>query len=317
VVPMFHANAWGLAHAGVFAGSSFVFPGPDLSPGAIIRLIEQERVTFAAGVPTIWMGVLAEAEGHDLSSLRCIPCGGSAVPKALSEGFREKVGLPLLQAWGMTETHPIASVARISSELAGRGEEELAEVRATQGIMVPGIELRIVDPGSEEELPWDGKSRGELQAVGPWVARDYYNDPRSGESFTSDGWLRTGDVATISPKGYIHLVDRTKDLIKSGGEWISSVALENELMAHPQVAEAAVIAIPHERWQERPLACVVVRAGETLTKEEVLSFLEGKVPSWWVPDEVAFIDEVPKTSTGKFSKKDLRERFAGPRAGSG
>ncbi len=316
VVPMFHANAWGLAHAGVFAGSSFVFPGPDLSPAAIARLIEQERVTFAAGVPTIWMGVLAEADHHDLTSLRCIPCGGSAVPKALSEGFREKVGVPLLQAWGMTETHPIASVARVSSERAGRGEEELAEVRATQGIMVPGIELRIVEPGTEEELPWDGRSRGELQAVGPWVARDYYDDPRSGESFTSDGWLRTGDVATISPDGYIHLVDRTKDLIKSGGEWISSVALENELMAHPKVAEAAVIAVPHERWQERPLACVVVKAGETLTREEVLSFLDGRVAKWWIPDDVAFIDEVPKTSTGKFSKKELRDRFAGHRAGS-
>ncbi|MGH9075786.1 MAG: AMP-binding protein, partial [Acidimicrobiales bacterium] len=239
IVPMFHANAWGLAHAGVMAGSSFVFPGSDLSPGALIALIEGERVTLAAGVPTIWMGVLAELDGHDLGSLDRILCGGSAVPKALSEGFRAKVGVPLLQAWGMTETHPLASVCRVASTLAGLPDEDLADLRATQGVVVPGVEVRIVEPGTEDELPWDGRARGELQAVGGWVARDYYDDPRSQESFTSDGWLRTGDVATISPEGYIRLVDRTKDLIKSGGEWISSVALENELMAHPKVAEAA------------------------------------------------------------------------------
>ena len=312
VVPMFHANAWGLAHAGVMAGSGFVFPGPDLSPEAIIGLIEGERVTLAAGVPTIWMGVLAKVEGRDLSSLTRVLCGGSAVPKALSEGFRTRVGVPMTQAWGMTETHPLASVARVASRYAGRPEEELADLRATQGIMVPGVELRIVDPATEEELAWDGEARGELQARGPWVARDYYNDPRSKESFTEDGWLRTGDVATMSPDGYIRLVDRTKDLIKSGGEWISSVGLENELMAHPDVAEAAVIAVPHERWVERPLACVVVRPGASPTKEDLLAFLEGRVARWWLPDDIRFIDEVPKTSTGKFSKKDLRDRFAVP-----
>ncbi|MGH9060412.1 MAG: AMP-binding protein, partial [Acidimicrobiales bacterium] len=310
VVPLFHANGWGLAQAGVMAGSSFVMPGADLSPGALVELMESERVTLAAGVPTIWMGVMDLVEGRDLSSLSRIVCGGSAVPRALSEGFRTRTGRPLLQAWGMTETHPIASVCQVRSSRQGASDDELADLRATQGLVAPGVELRIVEPGTEDELPWDGKASGELQAVGPWVARDYYNDPRSRDSFTSDGWLRTGDVATISPDGYIHLVDRTKDLIKSGGEWISSVGLENELMAHPKVAEAAVIAVPHERWSERPLACVVPREGEVLTREEIVEFLTGRVAKWWIPDEVVFIDEVPKTSTGKFSKKDLRRRFA-------
>ena len=311
VVPMFHANAWGLAHAAPMAGASLVLPGADLSAAALVDLIEGERVTIAAGVPTIWMAVLPLLGGRDVSSLRCIPCGGSAVPKSLSEGFRDAVGLPILQAWGMTETSPIASVGRVRSTVAHRSDHELAEIRAMQGIVVPGVDVRIVEPGTLEELPWDNTARGELQVAGPWIARDYYNDPRSGDSFTKDGWLRTGDVATISPEGYIHLVDRTKDLIKSGGEWISSVELENEIMAHPKVAEAAVVAIPHEKWVERPLACVVVKPGETLTREEVMEWLESRVAKWWLPDDVVFIEELPKTSVGKFSKKDLRDRFQG------
>ncbi|MCU1461061.1 MAG: long-chain fatty acid--CoA ligase [Acidimicrobiales bacterium] len=311
VVPMFHANAWGLAHAAVLAGASLVFPGPDLSPPALVDLIERERVTVAAGVPTIWMGVLPLLAGRDVSSLRAIPCGGSAVPRALSEGFRAATGMPLLQAWGMTETSPVASVCRIRSTLADRPEEELADIRATAGVAVPLVDVRIVAPDTIDELPWDGESSGELQCRGPWIASTYYNDPRSGESFTKDGWLRTGDVAAISPAGYIRLVDRTKDVIKSGGEWISSVELENELMAHPKIAEAAVIAVPHEQWVERPLACVVVKPGETLTADEVLDFLRPRVAKWWLPDDVAFIDEVPKTSVGKFSKKTLRDRFEG------
>ena len=313
IVPMFHANAWGLCQAGVMAGSTLLFPGRDMSPQGVSDLIVEQRVTMAAGVPTIWMGALPLLEGRDTSSLRAIVCGGSAVPRALSEAYREQLGLPLLQAWGMTETSPLASVCRIASVFSGRPEEELADVRATQGLPSPLVEDRIVDPDTLEELPWDGKASGELQVRGPWVARSYYNDERAPESFTPDGWLRTGDVATISPEGYIHLVDRTKDLIKSGGEWISSVELENELMAHPGVAEAAVIAIPHERWVERPLACVVLQPGAELTKEEVLAFLEPRVAKWWLPDDVVFIDEVPKTSVGKFSKKDLRARFEGYR----
>jgi fatty-acyl-CoA synthase len=249
-------------------------------------------------------------EGRDTSSLRAIPCGGSAVPKALSEGFRKTTGLPLLQAWGMTETSPIASVCHVKSTLRDRSDDELADLRTSVGMVVPFVDFRVVEPGTVEELPWDGEASGELQVAGPWVASTYYNDERAAESFTDDGWLRTGDVATVDQQGYIRLVDRTKDLVKSGGEWISSVEVENEIMAHPKVAEAAVIGVTHAKWSERPLACVVVRPGEELTKEELLAFLEPRMAKWWLPDDVVFIDEVPKTSVGKFSKKTLRERFA-------
>jgi fatty-acyl-CoA synthase len=308
VVPMFHANAWGLGQAGVMAGAEFVMPGPNMTPGAIAGLIEDEGVTLAAGVPTIWMAALDELAGRELPALRRIVCGGSAVPKALSEAYRERLGMPILQAWGMTETSPLGSVARMRSTFAGRPEDELADLRATQGVPSALVEVRIVD-GDGQEQPWDGDARGELQARGPWVASGYYADERSSDSFTEDGWLRTGDVATISPEGYIGLVDRTKDVIKSGGEWISSVELENEIMAHPKVLEAAVIAMPDERWGERPLACVVVEPGADLDADELRDFLEGRVAHWWLPDRVEFIEEVPKTSVGKFSKKTLRERF--------
>jgi fatty-acyl-CoA synthase len=312
VVPMFHANAWGLAHAAVAAGATLVMPGPDLSPPALADLIETERVTIAAGVPTIWMGVLPELEGRDTSSLRAIPCGGSAVPKALSEAYKAQIGLPIMQAWGMTETSPIASVGRIKSTLAETLDEDAqADLRATVGQPSVCVEARIARPGSTEALPWDGESSGELQVRGPWIAAAYYDDPRSPESFTDDGWLKTGDVAVVDEHGYIRLVDRTKDVIKSGGEWISSVELENELMAHPAVAEAAVIGIAHEKWGERPLACVVLREGQSATKEDLLAHLEGRVAKWWLPDDVAFVDEIPKTSVGKFSKKDLRSKFEG------
>jgi len=312
VVPMFHANAWGLAHAAVATGASLIMPGPDLSAVALATLIEQEKVTIAAGVPTIWMGVLPELKGRDTSSLRAIPCGGSAVPRALSEGYRKQTGLPIMQAWGMTETSPVASVGRIKSTIdATLDDEGRADLRTTVGQPSICVEARIVRPGSTEALAWDGESSGELQVRGPWIASEYYDDERSQESFTEDGWLKTGDVAVIDHHGYIRLVDRTKDVIKSGGEWISSVDLENELMGHPKIAEAAVIGVPHPKWSERPLACVVVRPGEELTKEEVLAFLEDKVVKWWLPDDVAFVDEIPKTSVGKFSKRDLRDKFAG------
>ena len=257
------------------------------------------------------MAALDELAARDTSSLRTIVCGGSSVPKALSEAYRERLGQPILHAWGMTETSPIGSVCRIKSTLLDGSDDELADLRATQGLIAPLVECRIVDPGTSDELPWDGEARGELQVAGPWVAAGYYRDDRSEESFAEDGWLRTGDVATISPEGYIHLVDRTKDLVKSGGEWISSVELENEIMAHPAVREAAVIAVPDERWGERPLACVVPEEGAALDAAELRSFLESRVAHWWVPERVEFIDEVPKTSVGKFSKKTLRERFAG------
>ena len=309
VVPMFHANAWGLAHAGVAAGATIVMPGPDLSPPALAALIEEERVTVAAGVPTIWMGVLPELEGRDVSSLRSIPCGGSAVPRALSEAYRAQIGMPITQAWGMTETSPVCTIGTIKSTLADIPVEEEAEIRTSVGFVLPGVDFRVVDPQTGDAVPWDNDQTGELQVHGPWIAATYYNDPRASESFTDDGWLRTGDVARVDSEGYIYLVDRTKDLVKSGGEWISSVELENEIMAHPKVAEAAVIGVPHPKWAERPLACVVPKEGEQVTKEEILEFLEGRVAKWWLPDDVVFIEEVPKTSVGKFSKKDLRDRF--------
>jgi fatty-acyl-CoA synthase len=310
VVPMFHANAWGQPHAAVMSGASLVLPGPDLSPKAIADLIVEERVTFASGVPTIWAGVLGEIEGRDTSALERIVCGGAAVPKALSEAYRERLGRPILQAWGMTETSPVGLVAHVKSTLADQPEERLADLRATAGVPMPLIQARIVEPGGEAVLAWDGSAQGELQVRGPYVAKAYYNDDRSPQSFTEDGWLRTGDVATIDPDGYVQLVDRTKDVIKSGGEWISSVQLENEIMAHALVVEAAVIGVPDGKWGERPLACVVVREGAELTAGDLRAHLEGRVAKWWIPERVEFIDEVPKTSVGKFSKKDLRARFA-------
>ena len=310
VVPMFHVNAWGLPYACMMTGASMVMPGPDLSPAAIIELLESEKVTITGGVPTIWMGMLPLVDGHDLSALRMIVCGGSAVPKSLSEAYRAKIGVPLFQAWGMTETSPLGSVCVERAELADESDDERANVRASAGISPPGIEVRIVDAETREPQPWDGEATGELEARGPWVARQYYRTDEPGEQFSPDGWLRTGDVASIDALGYIRLVDRTKDLVKSGGEWISSVDIENVIMSHPKIAEAAVIAVPHPKWMERPLACVVVKDGEELSSEDVLQFLRERLNKWQVPDDVVFIDEVPKTSVGKFSKKTLRDKFA-------
>jgi fatty-acyl-CoA synthase len=315
VVPMFHAMAWGLPYAAVMAGASLVMPGPGMAPAALLDLLESERVTLTAGVPTIWMGMLPLLAGRDLSALRSVICGGSAVPKALSEGWRAAIGLPISQAWGMTELSPLGTVCSLRAEHAGLSEEEKAELRTTVGIPPAGVETRIVDPRTGEELPWDDRATGELETRGPWIARQYYRTDSPGEQFTADGWLRTGDVAAISELGYVRLVDRTKDLIKSGGEWISSVELENQIMAHPAVAEAAVIAVSHPRWMERPLACVVVKEGQSLDKAELLAFLTERVDRWGLPDDIVFLDEIPKTSVGKFSKRTLRERFADYRVG--
>ena len=310
VVPMFHANAWGLAHAAVAAGADLVMPGPDLSPKAVADLVVNEKVTVAAGVPTIWMGVLPELKGRDTSRLRAIPCGGSAVPRALSEAYREQTGLPILQAWGMTETSPLAAVCHLDSDQLLLDVESQADLRTQVGRIMFGVECRVVEPGTTTSVPWDGESSGELQCRGNWIAATYYNDERAGESFTDDGWLRTGDVASIDERGRIRLLDRTKDLIKSGGEWISSVEIENELMAHPKIREAAVIGVPHPKWSERPLACVVLEAGEEMSRDDVIEYLAPTLAKWQLPDDVVFIDEVPKTSVGKFSKKTLRDRFA-------
>ncbi|MEX0429422.1 long-chain fatty acid--CoA ligase [Nocardioides sp. DS6] len=310
VVPLFHANGWGYAHSPLMGGASLIMPGPDLSPAGIVTLMEQEKVTVAAGVPTIWMGVAPLLKDHDLSSLRAVICGGSAVPSALSEAWRDAIGVPLTQAWGMTEMSPLGSVATLRKEIEEAGREAEVATLATAGLIAPGVSARIVDAVSREELPWDGETSGDLEVSGPWIARQYYKTDKPGDSFSPDGWLRTGDVAAITPLGYLKIVDRTKDLVKSGGEWISSVEVENQVMAHPAVAEAAVIAVPHPKWGERPLAFVVVRDGRSLTKEELTAFLQERLGKWQVPDDVVFIDEVPKTSVGKFSKKTLREQYA-------
>ena len=309
VVPMFHANAWGLPYGALLAGSSIVFPGPNMTPAAILGMVGRHRVTVTAGVPTIWMGALPLLNQFDLSSLRSVICGGSAVPRALSEGFRAAIGLPILHAWGMTETSPVGTVSGARSQFDEADDDARADARARQGWPTPLVELRLVDPDTGEPRAWDDATTGEVQAAGPWCAAGYYGGEGTGQ-FTPDGWLRTGDVASIDPSGSVQLVDRTKDLVKSGGEWISSVQLENAIMAHPKVAEAAVIGVPHERWSERPLACVVVKPGESLTADEVREHLVPLVPRWWLPDAVEFIDAVPKTSVGKFSKRTLRDRFA-------
>ena len=307
VVPMFHANAWGIPYSAALAGADLVMPGRDLSAAALAGLIESERVTVSAAVPTIWMDLLRHADetSPDLSSLRLVVCGGSAVPLSLMREFEERHGVPILQAWGMTETSPLGSVARPP---AGAEGEDHWRYRSTAGRPAPLVQARLVRDGGEE-VPWDGKSTGELEVRGPWVARSYYGDDEGGAKF-DDGWLRTGDIAAIDPDGYIIISDRAKDVIKSGGEWISSVELENEIMAHPAVREAAVIALPDERWGERPLACVVLEEGEALTLEELREHLAPRVAKWWLPDGLELIDEVPKTSVGKFDKKVLRKRLS-------
>jgi len=310
VVPMFHANAWGLPYAAMMAGSSLVMPGPNLAPASLLTLLQSEQVTVTAGVPTIWMGLLPLLGDYDLSRLRLVICGGSAVPRALSEGWREAIGLPITQAWGMTELSPLGTVCTLRSEYDDLPEEERADIRATAGFPPTGVEMRIVDAVTRAELPWDDTATGELECRGPWIAKQYFRTDKPGEQFSSDGWLRTGDVAAISKLGYLRLVDRTKDLIKSGGEWISSVDLENTIMGHPAVAEAAVIALPHPKWMERPFACVVLKPGAELSKDDLLKYLGERLDKWGLPDDVEFIGEIPKTSVGKFSKKTLRERFA-------
>jgi fatty-acyl-CoA synthase len=310
-VPMFHANAWGLPHAAIWFGASLILPGPRPDPKAILDLIEGERVTVAAGVPTIWIACLPllERREHDVSTVRAIPCGGSAIPRALMEKY-DSLGLPFVHAYGMTETSPLATVSRLKSYMADWPYARQIDVRAKQGIPVAGVEVRLVDD-AENPTPRDGKSYGQVLMRGPWIADEYYNDPRSAEQF-HDGWLYSGDIATWDEEGYIQIVDRTKDMVKSGGEWISTVELENAIMAIPGVTEAAVIGVPHPTWQERPLACVVLAPSrkDALTAEQILQPLRAQFARWWIPDAVVFIDEVPKTSVGKFSKRSLRSRFA-------
>ena len=317
VVPMFHANAWCVPFAGTMAGATQIFAGPHPQPRDIAELIQRERVTFVGAVPTVWIAVkeLVEKEAYDLSSVRCIPIGGSAAPRALIEHYEKKLGVSMTHAWGMTETSPLGTVSRLKSYMEDRPDAERFAVRAKQGYAVAGIDLRAVDEAGRE-VPWDGRTAGELQVRGPWVLRAYYDNPDTAGQFTEDGWFRTGDVVTIDAEGYIQITDRTKDLIKSGGEWISSVDLENLIMGHPKVMEAAVVSVPHAQWVERPLACVVPKpglAGE-IDAAEILDFLRPRVARWWLPDGVVFLDAIPKTGVGKFDKKVLRERFRDWRA---
>ena len=312
VVPMFHANAWCVPFAGVMAGATQIFAGPHPQPRDIAELVQRERVTFVGAVPTVWIAVkeLVEKETYDLSSVRCIPIGGSAAPRALIEHFEKKLGVSMAHAWGMTETSPLGTVSRLKSYMEGQPDAERYAIRAKQGYAVAGVDLRAVDEAGRE-VPWDGRTAGELQVRGPWVVRAYHDNPEAAVQFTEDGWFRTGDVVTIDAEGYIQITDRTKDLIKSGGEWISSVDLESLIMAHAKVLEAAVIAVPHPQWVERPLACVVPKPAEVgrVAAEEILEFLRPQVARWWLPDGVVFLDAIPKTSVGKFDKKVLRERF--------
>jgi fatty-acyl-CoA synthase len=306
VVPMFHANAWGLPYAACMAGASLIMPSRFLQAEPLAGLIESEKVTVAGAVPTIWLDVLRWSDEHkpDLSSIRLVACGGAAVPLTLMKAFEERHGMRIMQAWGMTETSPLASVAHPPA--GSEGDEHWA-YRATAGRIMPLVQARLVNDDGDI-VPWDGEATGELQVRGPWIAATYYEDPDSAEKF-DDGWLRTGDVASIDERGYIRISDRSKDVIKSGGEWISSVDLENELMGHDAIAEAAVIAKPDERWSERPLACVVLEEGVEASAAELQEHLASRVAKWWIPDEFAFIDEVPKTSVGKFDKKVLRKRL--------
>ena len=312
VVPMFHANAWGLPYSAALTGAKQVFPGPHLDPGNLLDLFESERVTLTAGVPTIWFGILQvldeDPNAYDLSALRAMLVGGAAAPKSMIQGFDERHGLRVLQGWGMTETSPLASIAHLRTEIVEKSKDEQYEYMARQGYPMPTVEMRA--RGDEGLVPWDGVSMGELELRGPYIASAYYNAPETADKFTEDGWLKTGDIATVDEYGFIKIQDRTKDLVKSGGEWISSVALENALMAHDAVAEAAVVAIPDPKWQERPLAAVVLKEGEETTQEELIKHLESDFAGWWLPDRVEFVDEIPKTSVGKFKKSELRERFA-------
>ncbi len=310
VVPMFHVNAWGLPFAATWFGTTMVMPGPYFTPKILAELIESQKVTITAGVPTIWLGLLHELEqgSYETSSLTRILCGGSAAPKGMIKAFETKYNIPFIHAYGMTETTPLVVASRLKSYQNDLPYEEKLEIRSKQGSLVPLVDMKVVGPNGE--VAWDGKQMGELLLRGNWIADEYYKDERTNEAFR-DGWLHTGDVVTVDEEGIVKIVDRTKDLIKSGGEWISSVDIENALMAHEDVFEAAVIAVPHERWQERPIACVVLKekAKGKITKENLLEFLTPQFAKWWLPDDIVFLDDIPKTSVGKFLKRALRDQL--------
>jgi fatty-acyl-CoA synthase len=335
VVPMFHINGWGLPFTAAHVGAKLVLPGPFLDANSLLELIEAERVTVSAGVPTVWLDVLhaldrqkgsrppsgrkgdgspsggspseRRSASYDVSSIRTLVIGGSAAPTALLRGYQERHGVTVVQAWGMTETTSLATVCRLPADLETAPAERQYAWRAKQGVPMPFIEIRARGDGGL--VPWDGETMGELEVRGPTVVSAYYNSPDVHAGFTDDHWLRTGDIVTIDPRGCVEIHDRAKDLIKSGGEWISSVALENALMGHPAVAEAAVIAVPHAEWGERPLAVVVLKPGHEASAEHLRQHLAPSFAKWWLPDGVEFVDQIPRTATGKFLKSALRQRF--------
>ena len=312
VVPFFHVNAWGVPYSALMAGAKLVLPGPKMGDGeALYGLMDSEDVTMALGVPTVWLALLqyTEKAGKRLDKLERSLVGGAAVPRAMIEAFRDTHGVELRQGWGMTETSPIGTVNTLKAGLEGLSKEEQLDLATKAGRGIFGVEMRIVDDNGEE-LPWDGEAFGALQIRGPWICSDYFKLEGSSGTHTDDGWFETGDVATIDPQGYMAITDRTKDVIKSGGEWISSIELENAAMGHPAVAEAAVIGVAHPKWTERPLLVVVKAEGEDVSKEELLAYFDGKVATWWVPNDVVFVDELPHTATGKVKKIELRQQFA-------
>ncbi|MGH6654357.1 MAG: long-chain fatty acid--CoA ligase [Actinocrinis sp.] len=313
IVPMFHVNAWGIPYGAFLSGAALHLPGPYMTPDMLVRFVEAERATVASGVPTIWTGILNYGAEHeiDLSSLRLASSGGAAASRSLLQAFDQRYGVRIIQGWGMTETSPVGGMAHPPAGVAPGTDEDL-DWRLKSGRITAGVEMRVTAVDDGRELPWDGESVGEIEVRGPWITGSYVGDPAP-EKF-HDGWLRTGDLGTIDPRGYFAITDRVKDLIKSGGEWISSVELENQLLGHPGVLEAAVVGIPDARWDERPLACVVRRpgpGGEAATATALAAFLSGKVARWQVPEYWAFVDEVPKTTVGKFDKKTLRARHFG------
>ena len=312
VVPMFHANAWGYPYLAAMIGCKLVFPGPYLDPESLLEDFVEEKVTWTAGVPTIWLGMLQMLDANpgkwDLSHMKGMLVGGSAVPRSMIAAYKERHDLNVVQGWGMTETSPVASVTDFIGDIADADQDTKFDFVAMAGVPLPFVDIRARVDG--KDVPWDEESMGELEVRGPWIAAGYYEDDSQADRWTDDGWFKTGDIVTMHPKGFIQIKDRSKDVIKSGGEWISSVDLENAIMAHPAVAEAAVIAMPDEKWAERPLAVVVLKEGQTVTDEQLREHLAPKFAKWWLPDRFEFVEEIPKTSVGKFKKTALREQFA-------
>jgi len=311
-VPQFHVMAWGFPYSCLFVGANLVMPGPHMTPTALAQLLADEKVTVANGVPTIWTGVYQElkANPRDISSVRALVIGGSALPKAMIRGFQQDFGVNTLHAWGMTEMSPVGTTGRLKPSMLTLPRDAQIARKQKQGRPVYGVDAKIVGENGDA-LARDGIAFGELLVRGPWIIGSYFKDEEASQAaFDADGWFRTGDVATIDSESWMQIVDRSKDVIKSGGEWISSIDLENEIMAHPEVAEATVVGLKHVKWQERPVAFVVRIEGSTVTADDLIAFVTDRVAKWWIPDEIVFVDEIPKTGTGKFDKKVVREKYA-------